>query len=104
MAKDKRRRHVNEKQLCMTGQTKNDNGQWWQEVLQSLPEVLGGVAQVVDASNGNSKPPVSTTPTPSAQAPSPSAKSKSFPWVWVIVGVLILGVGAMIYIAKTKKA
>jgi len=26
----------------MTGQTKNQNGQWWQEVLQSLPEVLGG--------------------------------------------------------------
>jgi len=92
----------------MTGQTKNQNGQWWQEVLQSLPEVLGGVAEVVGASNGNSTPPSSTNPSPNPvpTAPTNNAKTskKSFPWVWVIIGVIVLGIGAMIYVAKTKKA
>jgi|GEM_PF-3204973 len=92
----------------MTGQTKNQNGQWWQEVLQSLPEVLGGVAEVVGASNGNSTPPRSTNPLPNPASTAPTNNGKTskkpFPWVWVIVGVIVLGIGAMIYVAKTKKA
>jgi hypothetical protein len=82
-----------------TGATVNTNGNWWSQVLNSIPGVLGGVADVIGSSKGN-KPGDNITIVQNPERP--EENSNPFPWGWVIGVIVVTAIIVMIYLKRKK--
>ena len=78
-------------------QTGATRGQWWSQVLTSVPDILGGIADIVGASKGKQTPDmvVVENPTP---PPNPKA-NQSIGWI-ILAVVVIAVVGLGVFLKK----
>jgi len=67
-------------------QTGGTKGSWWSQVLNSVPDILGGVADVISAKKGQNVP-----DTIVLQSTPPIADSKpNINWGWIILSVVVV--------------
>ena len=81
-------------------QTGATRGSWWSQVLTSVPDILGGVADVIGANKGNNTP---DTIVLQSTPPSKETDSK-INWGWVILAVVVVGVVVLGFVLKKRNA
>ena len=80
-------------------QTGQMRGSWWSQVLNTVPDILGGVADVISAKKGQSVP-----DTIVLQSTPPSADSKpKINWGWIILAVVVVAAVTLVLVLKKKK-
>ena len=81
-----------------TGGTKNPGGVWWSQLINSVPGLLGGIADIIGAKKGTNNQGSVTV----IQGPAP-AEQKPFPWVFVVIGLVVFFVIIIVVVAKKNK-
>ncbi|MCR9288593.1 MAG: hypothetical protein NXI23_14555 [Bacteroidetes bacterium] len=98
-----------QKPICMEDANSTSNnignpqtgasGAWWGQVINILPGVLGGVADIVGASNGNPQPDSTVVIQP---PPNPNQQKKSTPWGWII-GLIVIVFAIITFLIWKRK-
>lgn len=89
--------------ICSEAATTPSTGgnPWWNQAINVLPGVLGGVAAIVGSSKGNEPADNITI----VQNPVDTQKEKkAFPWLWVIVAIVIVILLFVFVMARKKGA
>ena len=73
--------------IPLTGATMSSgNSGWWNQVIDTIPGMLTGVANIIGASKGNDQPDNITI----VQTPVEERGTKSFPWGAMIITVIVI--------------
>ena len=77
----------------------NSTNGWWNQVLDTIPGVLTGVADIIGASKGNDQPDNITIIQPSVDE-----KTKSqFPVGWLIALIIFVAIVILVLFLRRKK-